>query len=49
MLDKAKAVSVVERIGEVIGTRLAPGGQAFKPEYLERLSANLEVSQPQVV
>ena len=38
MLNKTKAVSVVERIGAVIGTRLAPGGPAFRPEYLERLA-----------
>jgi chemosensory pili system protein ChpA (sensor histidine kinase/response regulator) len=38
MLNKTKAVTVVERVGGVIGTRLAPGGQAFKPEYLERLA-----------
>ena len=38
MLNKTKAVAVVERIGNVIGTRLAPGGPAFKPEYLERLA-----------
>jgi chemosensory pili system protein ChpA (sensor histidine kinase/response regulator) len=36
MLDKAKAVTVVERVGNVIGTRLAAGTK-LKPEYLERL------------
>src|SRR5688572_2697413 len=36
MLDKPKAVTVVERVGAVIGTRLA-GGTKLKPEYLERL------------
>jgi chemosensory pili system protein ChpA (sensor histidine kinase/response regulator) len=38
MLNKTKAVAVVERVGNVIGTRLAPGGAAFRPEYLERLA-----------
>jgi chemosensory pili system protein ChpA (sensor histidine kinase/response regulator) len=38
MLNKTKAVTVVERIGGVVSTRLAPGGAAFKPEYLERLA-----------
>jgi len=37
MLDKTKAVSVVERIGGVIGTRLGVGTK-LKPEYLERLA-----------
>jgi chemosensory pili system protein ChpA (sensor histidine kinase/response regulator) len=37
MLDKAKAVTVVERVGAVIGTRLAAGTK-LKPEYLERLA-----------
>ena len=37
MLNKTKAVSVVERIGAVIGTRLAAGTK-LKPEYLERLA-----------
>ncbi|HVJ29680.1 MAG TPA: Hpt domain-containing protein, partial [Gammaproteobacteria bacterium] len=36
MLDKTKAVTVVERVGNVIGTRLAAGTK-LKPEYLERL------------
>ena len=36
MLDKTKAVTVVERVGAVIGTRLAAGTK-LKPEYLERL------------
>src|SRR5690349_23888022 len=36
MLDKAKAVTVVERVGNVIATRLA-AGRKLKPEYLERL------------
>src|SRR6188474_3568077 len=36
MLDKAKAVTVVERVGNVIATRLAAGTK-LKPEYLERL------------
>jgi len=38
MLNKTKAVQVVERVGGVIATRLAPGGPALKPEYLERLA-----------
>src|SRR5215471_1969313 len=38
MLDKTKALQVVERIGGVIGTRLAPSGATFKPENLERLA-----------
>ena len=37
MLGKTKAVTVVERIGEVIGTRLAVGTK-LRPEYLERLA-----------
>ena len=38
MLDKTKALQVVERIGGVVTTRLAPSGAAFKPEHLERLA-----------
>jgi chemosensory pili system protein ChpA (sensor histidine kinase/response regulator) len=37
MLGKTKAVSVVERIGGVIATRLAAGTK-LRPEYLERLA-----------
>jgi chemosensory pili system protein ChpA (sensor histidine kinase/response regulator) len=37
MLDKTKAVSVVERVGTVIATRLGVGVK-LKPEYLERLA-----------
>ncbi len=37
MLDKTKAVSVVERVGNVIGTRLGVGTK-LRPEYLERLA-----------
>jgi chemosensory pili system protein ChpA (sensor histidine kinase/response regulator) len=37
MLSKPKAVAVVERIGTVIGTRLAAGTK-LRPEYLERLA-----------
>jgi chemosensory pili system protein ChpA (sensor histidine kinase/response regulator) len=37
MLDKAKAVSVVERVGNVIATRLGAGTK-LRPEYLERLA-----------
>jgi chemosensory pili system protein ChpA (sensor histidine kinase/response regulator) len=38
MLDKPKAVKVVERVGSVIATRLAPAGNTLKPDYLERLA-----------
>jgi chemosensory pili system protein ChpA (sensor histidine kinase/response regulator) len=38
MLDKGKAVKVVERIGGVIATRLVPAGTRLKPDYLERLA-----------
>ncbi len=37
MLNKTKAVAVVERVGTVIATRLAVGTK-LKPEYLERLA-----------
>src|SRR5690606_32614386 len=37
MLNKPKAVKVVERVGDVIATRLAPGS-SLKPEHLERLA-----------
>jgi chemosensory pili system protein ChpA (sensor histidine kinase/response regulator) len=37
MLDKPKAVSVVDRVGNVIATRLAVGTK-LRPEYLERLA-----------
>src|SRR6185503_14004616 len=37
MLEKTKAVTVVERVAAVIGTRLAAGTK-LKPEYLERLA-----------
>jgi chemosensory pili system protein ChpA (sensor histidine kinase/response regulator) len=37
MLDKTKAVSVVERVGKVIATRLGAGTK-LRPEYLERLA-----------
>jgi chemosensory pili system protein ChpA (sensor histidine kinase/response regulator) len=37
MLSKTKAVSVVERVGTVIATRLAAGTK-LRPEYLERLA-----------
>src|SRR5690606_22276384 len=36
MLNKTRAVKIVERIGAVIATRLGPGRKALKPEYLER-------------
>jgi chemosensory pili system protein ChpA (sensor histidine kinase/response regulator) len=38
MLSKTKAVKVVERIGDVIATRLAPSGAKLRPDYLERLA-----------
>ncbi|HVY66301.1 MAG TPA: Hpt domain-containing protein [Gammaproteobacteria bacterium] len=38
MLNKTKAVKVVERVGGVIATRLAPSGARLKPDYLERLA-----------
>src|SRR6185369_16903575 len=38
MLNKTKAVKVVERIGGVIATRLVPSGTKLKPDYLERLA-----------
>ena len=38
MLNKTKAVKVVERVGEVIATRLAPSTITLKPEHLERLA-----------
>ncbi len=37
MLNKTQAMQIVERIGAVIATRLAPSA-AFKPEHLERLA-----------
>jgi chemosensory pili system protein ChpA (sensor histidine kinase/response regulator) len=37
MLDKPKAVSVVDRVGNVIATRLGAGTK-LRPEYLERLA-----------
>ncbi len=37
MLNKTKAMAVVERVGVVIGSRLAVGTK-LKPEYLERLA-----------
>ncbi len=41
MLNKTKAVKVVERIGGVIATRLAPSGTKLKPDYLERLADSI--------
>jgi len=41
MLDKTKALQVVDRIGAVIATRLAPSGATFKPEHLERLADSI--------
>lgn len=38
MLNKTKAVKIVERVGKVIESRLGPGRKAMKPEYLERLA-----------
>jgi chemosensory pili system protein ChpA (sensor histidine kinase/response regulator) len=41
MLDKTKALQVVERVGGIIATRLAPNGATFKPEHLERLADSI--------
>ena len=38
MLNKNRAVNVIERIGRTITTRLAPAGDSLKPELLERLA-----------
>jgi chemosensory pili system protein ChpA (sensor histidine kinase/response regulator) len=38
MLNKTRAVKIVERIGGIIAERLAPSTEIFKPEYLERLA-----------
>jgi chemosensory pili system protein ChpA (sensor histidine kinase/response regulator) len=38
MLGKTQAVKVVERVGAVIATRLAPSGSELKPDHLERLA-----------
>ncbi|MBN1237288.1 MAG: Hpt domain-containing protein [Gammaproteobacteria bacterium] len=38
MLNKTKAVKIVERIGNVIGSRLGPGHKPLKPEHMERLA-----------
>jgi chemosensory pili system protein ChpA (sensor histidine kinase/response regulator) len=38
MLSKTKAVKVVERVGQVIATRLAPSSAKLKPDHLERLA-----------
>ena len=38
MLNKTRAVKIVERIGMIIAERLAPSSEVFKPEYLERLA-----------
>jgi chemosensory pili system protein ChpA (sensor histidine kinase/response regulator) len=38
MLNKTRAVKIVERIGGIIAERLAPSTEVFKPEYLERLA-----------
>ncbi len=38
MLSKTKAVKVVERIGEIVTTRLAPSATKLKPDHLERLA-----------
>ncbi len=38
MLSKTRAVGVVERIGNVISSRLAPGEAPMRPELLERLA-----------
>jgi chemosensory pili system protein ChpA (sensor histidine kinase/response regulator) len=41
MLNKTKAVKVVERVGNVIATRLAPSVTKLKPDYLERLADSI--------
>lgn len=38
MLNKTKAVAIVERIGTMIATRLAPSDKPMRPEHLERLA-----------
>jgi chemosensory pili system protein ChpA (sensor histidine kinase/response regulator) len=38
MLEKTKAVKVVERIGELIAQRLVPSAVPLRPEHLERLA-----------
>ena len=38
MLNKNKAVNIIERIGHAITTCLAPGGDALKPNLVERLA-----------
>jgi chemosensory pili system protein ChpA (sensor histidine kinase/response regulator) len=38
MLNKTRAVKIVERIGAMIGDRLAPSDVPLKPEHLERLA-----------
>jgi chemosensory pili system protein ChpA (sensor histidine kinase/response regulator) len=38
MLNKTKAVKVVERIGAMISNRLAPSDEPLRPEHLERLA-----------
>lgn len=38
MLNKNRAVNVIERIGRTITTRLAPAGDSLKPDLLERLA-----------
>ena len=38
MLNKNRAVNIIERIGRTITTRLAPGSQALRPNLVERLA-----------
>jgi chemosensory pili system protein ChpA (sensor histidine kinase/response regulator) len=38
MLNKNKAVNIIERIGRTITTRLGPGKKALKPSLVERLA-----------
>ncbi|HEX5418561.1 MAG TPA: hypothetical protein VFY39_01045, partial [Gammaproteobacteria bacterium] len=38
MLNKTRAVKVVERIGRVIASRLGPSEKPLKPQHLERLA-----------
>ncbi|HUF74483.1 MAG TPA: Hpt domain-containing protein [Gammaproteobacteria bacterium] len=38
MLNKNRAVNIIERIGRTITTRLAPGSEALRPNLVERLA-----------
>jgi chemosensory pili system protein ChpA (sensor histidine kinase/response regulator) len=41
MLGKTRAVKVIERIGVIISTRLAPGQPELKPDKLDRLADSI--------